>query len=160
MTRDTFYRHAGSVTELLTLAIREMLEEFGEAYASTLPARSELSTILRDSEPALLHHIVDHAAIYRTALSGPNAASAGNVLLAFLAKSLETALREYPDIAPLPPEELDDEAVAMIAAYGAAGFIGAVGEWLSTGDLDDVDRAVRIISSGAPQWWSRATGRL
>lgn len=160
VTRDTFYRHAGSVTELLTLALGEMLEEFGAAYSQHLPARSELSTILRESEPALVRHIVEHANVYRTALNGPNAAPAYRTLLAFLATNLETALREYPDIAPLPPDELDDGAITMIAAYGAAGFIAAVREWLLIGDLDDVDRAVRIISSGAPQWWSRATGRL
>jgi AcrR family transcriptional regulator len=160
VTRDTFYRHAGSVTELLNLALREMLEDFGTAYAATLPPRSELSAVLRGSEPALVQHMVDHAAVYRTALNGPNAAPAHRTLLDFLASSLETALRAYPDIAPLPADEMDDEAITMIAAYGAAGFIAAVREWLAIGDLTDVDRAVRVISAGAPQWWSRATGRL
>ncbi|AMM18835.1 hypothetical protein AX769_00110 [Frondihabitans sp. PAMC 28766] len=160
VTRDTFYRHATSVTDLLTLAIRELLEEFGAAYSAELPPRSELATVLRESEPALLHHIAEHANVYRTALSGPNASPVYRTLVDFLARSLELALREYPDIAPLPPDELDGSAVAMISVYGAAGFVAAVREWLVIGDLDDVDRAVRVISSGAPQWWSRATGRL
>lgn len=160
VTRDTFYRHASSVTDLLTTAIGEMIEEFGAAYSAELPSRVDLPAILRDSETQLLRHIVAHANVYRTALTGASAGPAYTILQRFLGQNIEKALREYPDIAPLPPRELDDRAVAMIAAYGAAGFLGAVREWLSSDDLSDVDSAVRVISASAPQWWSRATGRL
>lgn len=160
VTRDTFYRHASSVTDLLTIAIGEKLKEFGQSTTPELPDRADLAEVLRASEPALLRHIADHANIYRTALTGDNAAPVARTLHAFLVGSLVTALREYPDIAPLPPDELDEAAIAMISAYGAAGYIAAAQEWLTNGDLDDIDRAASIISAGAPEWWRRATGRL
>lgn len=160
VTRDTFYRHASSVTDLLTLAIDEKLQEFSESTTPGLPDRADLAAVLRASEPALLRHIAEHANVYRTALTGDNAAPVSRTLHAFLAANLATALREYPDIAPLPADEMDETAIAMISAYAAAGYIAAAREWLVSGDVDDIDRAGEVISAGAPEWWRRATGRL
>ncbi len=160
VTRDTFYRHASSVTDLLTIAIAEKLQQFGESTTADLPDRAELADVLRASEPALLRHIAQHANVYRTALTGDNAAPVSRTLHEFLAGSLATALREYPDIAPLPADEMDEATIAMISAYGAAGYIAAAREWLVLGDIDDIERAAAIISAGAPEWWRRATGRL
>ncbi|RKR76567.1 TetR/AcrR family transcriptional regulator [Frondihabitans australicus] len=160
VTRDTFYRHASSVTDLLTIAIGEKLEEFGAAAVTEMPPRSELAAVLRASEPALLQHIVDHANIYRTALAGDNAAPVYRTLLRFLAGNIATGLRAYPDIAPLPPEQMDDTAILMVSTYSAAGFVAAVREWLMLGDLSDIDRAGEIIAASAPEWWRRATGRV
>jgi AcrR family transcriptional regulator len=160
VTRDTFYRHASSVTDLLTLAIDEKLQEFSESTTPGLPDRADLAAVLRASEPGLLRHIASHANVYRTALTGDNAAPVSRTLHAFLATSLATALRQYPDIAPLPADEMDEAAIAMISAYAAAGYIAAAREWLVSGNLDDIDRAAHVISAGAPEWWRRATGRL
>ena len=71
--------------------------------------------------------------------------------------NLELALRAYPDIAPLPAEDLDSRAIAMIASYAASGTVGAIEEWLSTGDYDDIETIGQIIKAGAPAWWVQAT---
>ena len=159
VTRDTFYRHASSVTELLTIALNERLETDFAGYLSTFPPRSRLADVLARSEGDLLRHIRSLGDVYRTALTGQNSGPIRRGLVRFLQNSLESALREYPDLAPLPTDELDVRAGSMIAAYAAAGTVGAIEVWLGSGDLDDVDQAARIIASGAPLWWSRATGR-
>lgn len=159
VTRDTFYRHATSVTDLLTVALSERLVSDFEGYISTFPPRSALVDVLARSEGDLLRHIRSLGVVYRTALSGQNSGPVRRGLVDFLQNNLETALREYPDLAPLPAEEMDTRATSMIAAYAAAGTVGAIEEWLASDDLDDIDQAARIIASGAPLWWSRATGR-
>ncbi|BDZ52189.1 hypothetical protein GCM10025867_44300 [Frondihabitans sucicola] len=118
-----------------------------------------MQTLAR-AEVDLLRHIKSLGVVYRTALSGQNAAPVRRALVSFLQANLETALREYPEIAPLPAEELDDRAVSMIAAYAASGTVGAIEAWLAAGDLGDVGQASRIVAAGAPTWWARATGRM
>jgi AcrR family transcriptional regulator len=159
VTRDTFYRHASSVTELLAVALHERLEADFQAYISTFPPRSELVHVLARSETDLLRHVKSLAVVYSTALSSQNSAPVRRALVSFLQGNLELALREYPELAPLPPAELDERAVSMIASYAASGTVGAIEQWLASGDLEDVDQAARIIASGAPYWWAKATGR-
>lgn len=160
VTRDTFYRHASSVSELLTMALAERLVEFVAASVGDgLPDRSELVGILASAEIGLVRHIAGLGSVYRTALGGSTAAPVRRALTAFLQENIVVALREYPDIAPLPESELDDRSRAMIAAYAASGTVGAIEVWLELGDLDDVVGATRIIAAGAPAWWRQVTGR-
>lgn len=160
VTRDTFYRHASSVTELLSVALTEKLEEFGEAYANGEPSVEELAPYLQSAEKGLLEHMVAHADIYRTALSGHTSAPIRRAISGYLQAQIELGLHARPELAPLPPEELDDLSIGMIAAYAAAGTIASIEVWLVAGDLTDIDEAARIIAASAPQWWSEASGRF
>lgn len=160
VTRDTFYRHASSVTALLGLALTEKLEEFGSAYANTEPADGELAPLLQSAEKGLLQHIVTYADVYRTALSGDASAPIRRSISAYLRKQIEIGLRLMPEIGPLPGEDLDDVSIGMIAAYAASGTVGAIEVWLAEGDLTDVEGASRIIGASAPKWWAEASGRF
>jgi AcrR family transcriptional regulator len=160
VTRDTFYRHSGSVSELLTMALAERLLDYlaghvGEEY----PTPSELVDVLASAELALLRHIAELGSVYRAALGGSSAAPVRRALTSFLQENIEVALRLYPEIAPLPEDEMDDLSRAMIASYAASGTVGAIEVWLHSGDLDDPAGASLIIAAGAPTWWRKATGK-
>lgn len=157
VTRDTFYRHASSVTELLTAGLSEKLDDLVSGYDDGLPSRTELAAALRAGELHLLEHIAELGTVYRTALSGQNAAPVRRTLTTFLRSNLEVAIRAYPDIAPLTSECLDDRAIGIIASYAASGTVGAIESWLETGDFTDIEGVGRIIKSGAPEWWINAT---
>lgn len=158
VTRDTFYRHASSVTELLSIALADKLAELVAETNEQLPTRAELGGVLSAGELRLLRHIEELAPVYRTALAGQSAAPVRRTLTGFLQRNLEVALRVYPDIAPIPEHELDDESVAVLAAYAASGTVGAIEVWLSCDEPRAVADVRRIIKAGAPEWWVRATG--
>jgi AcrR family transcriptional regulator len=160
VTRDTFYRHTTSVTDLLASALTEKLEEFVRSYPTELPPLAELAEVLRRGELDLLQHIVDYSAVYRTAFGARNAAPVRRAVEGVIQAQIEIALRAYPALSPLGERDADDRAVHMVAAYAAAGTIAAVEVWLSSADPSDVASAVRIISAGAPRWWLVATGRI
>lgn len=161
VTRDTFYRHSGSVSELLTMALAERLLDYLAGHVGEqFPAPSELVDVLASAELALLRHIAELGSVYRAALGGSSAAPVRRALTSFLQENIEVALRLYPDIAPLPENEMDDLSRAMIAAYAASGTVGAIEVWLHSGDLDDSAGASLIIAAGAPTWWRRATGKI
>lgn len=160
VTRDTFYRHSSSVSDLLTMALEERLLDYLAGHVGDeFPKPSDLVDVLASAELALLRHIAALGSVYRAALSGSSAAPVRRALTSFLQENIEVALRLYPDIAPLPENEMDDLSRAMIAAYAASGTVGAIEVWLHTGDLDDPASASVIIAAGAPTWWRRATGK-
>lgn len=160
VTRDTFYRHSGSVVDLLAIALHEKLEAYLMEYiGADMPPPGELRGVLATAEAGLLRHVASYGPVYRTALFGQNGAPVRRSLAAFLTDNIVLALRSYPEIAPLPVGELDDQSARMIASYAASGTIGAIEVWLESGDLDDVDGAVATIAAGAPTWWRLATGK-
>ncbi|ROQ39672.1 TetR family transcriptional regulator [Frondihabitans sp. PhB188] len=160
VTRDTFYRHSSSVVDLLALALHEKLEEYLLGYVGQgMPASSALQGVLATAEAGLLRHIAAFGPAYRAALLGQNGAPVRRSLSTFLADNIVTALTAYPQIAPLPVEQMDDQTTRMIAAYAASGTVGAIEVWLQMGDLDDIEGAVHAIAAGAPTWWRLATGK-
>lgn len=158
VTRDTFYRHASSVTELLSIALADKLAGLAAPATGQPLSRRDLGAALSAGEMQLLRHIEELAPVYRTALAGQSAAPVRRTLTGFLQTNLETALRVYPEIAPLPEEELDETTRAIIAAYAVSGTVGAIEVWLSSDEPRDVEEVRRIIKAGAPEWWVRATG--
>ncbi|WP_327436570.1 MULTISPECIES: hypothetical protein [unclassified Streptomyces] len=149
VTRDTFYRHAGSPVDLLASAL-------GEEIAEVVGGYGDMSGLadFRAGEHALLTHVAGRAVVYRNALDPQ--------LLAPLRANLERVIRDYlrdhlsrhPENLPVGIEAEDLSAVGVVAAYAAAGTVGAVEAWLAEEPLD-VERGVRLILAASPEFWFR-----
>ena len=154
VTRDTFYRHAPSVVELLVTALSRELAALADSYAPILADPPEPSALLLAAESDLLRHVATHAEIYRSALRADLGSPVRRSLIEFVRRALENELRARPAIAPDSLGPLDDRAIAMATAFAAAGTVGAIEVWLETSDLSDIDTAARIIIAASPEWWA------
>lgn len=145
VTRDTFYRHADSPTTLLADALSAEIDEAMEV----LPQ----ADVIGDGERALLEHVHRRADVYRGAMHPLLAAPVRDNLQRSISAGLVLWAELHPRI--IPAVFADDAAAMRIAvAYAAAGTVGAIEEWLRSGD-DDIERAVRLILAASPEWWLR-----
>ncbi|WP_353808875.1 TetR/AcrR family transcriptional regulator [Agromyces sp. SYSU T00194] len=153
ISRDTFYRHATGVGDLLAQALGAELDVSVAEFAAARGTDRERFEI---AERALLAHVARHRAVYLHALAPRLAAEVRLMLLEHVEVPLRAYLAEHPEVAPVPDGELAGDALyALYAAYGAAGTVGAIEHWLlggATGDADDIARGVLAVSA---QWWWR-----
>lgn len=152
ITRDTFYRHAATPVHLLADFLGEELGGFLEA---DLPDQSgsELS-VFDESERQLLRHVAGHATIYRNAMNPRLVGPLRDALINRIEAALAHHLSRHPHIAPAREDGIPPERhVRMLVAYAGTGTVGAIEEWLTTGDLDDIDAAARTIIAASPTWW-------
>lgn len=147
ITRDTFYRHAASAVELLADALREQLD-----FAMRPHQRAAGREEFRAAERALLSHVADHADIYRNSLRPQLVAPLRANLTDALATALSDHLRRHPDALPRAVARDDASAMSMLAAYAAAGTVGAIEVWLSSSPLD-IDHGVTTIIAASPEFW-------
>lgn len=145
VTRDTFYRHAESPVDLLADALSA---EIAESMA-ILPR----SDTIGDGERALLKHVRVRADVYRRAMHPLLAAPVRANLERSIRSGLDLWVTLHPGILPSPFVD-DPTALRIAIAYAAAGTVGAIEEWLRSGD-DDTDRAVSLILAASPEWWLR-----
>ncbi|MEG3615516.1 TetR/AcrR family transcriptional regulator [Isoptericola haloaureus] len=148
VTRDTFYRHTTSPTELLAGVLEEELRRIEP------PQHGEPDEFVR-AETQLLHHVVDHRAIYRAALVDGADGRLREVLHTVIAARLDEYLRANPQAAPAIPGGLPaTDARAVLVAYSAAGTVGAISAWLrADGDRADIPALARTIVAGGPPAW-------
>lgn len=154
ITRDTFYRHAATPVYLLADFLGEELDDFLAVHAD-LPARSgsELS-VFDESERDLLRHVAGHATIYRNAMNPRLIGPLRDALIDRIDHALTHHLERHPEIAPAREDGIAPERHArMLVVYASTGTIGAIEEWLRSGDLDDIDAAARTIIAASPAWW-------
>lgn len=145
VTRDTFYRHTNNPVDLLADALSGEIDE----VMAVLPE----SDAIGDGERALLEHVQRRAAVYRGAMNPLLAAPVRSNLEQSIRGGLELWARLHPQI--IPSVFVDDEpAMRMAIAYAAAGTVGAIEEWLRSGDTE-VERAVEVILAASPEWWLR-----
>lgn len=145
VTRDTFYRHTGGPLELLADALAAEIDE----VMTLLPE----SDAIGDGERALLEHVQRRAVVYRGAMHPLLAAPIRSNLEQSIRGGLELWARLHPHIVPAI-FVADVAAMRMAVAYAAAGTVGAIEEWLRSGE-DDIERAVEVILAASPQWWLR-----
>lgn len=149
VTRDTFYRHAGSPLELLSDVLREELEAIARAH-SELGGGFRADAGMRGGVRALLEHVAGHRGVYRNAARPHLLAPLRDVLAGVVRESLQAHGRAHPEI--LPPEAESDDDVRLLAAYAATGTVGALEVWLGVEPLD-VERGERLIVAGSPAFW-------
>lgn len=145
VTRDTFYRHADNPIDLLADALSAEIAETMEMLPS--------AAAIGEGERALLEHVARRADVYRGAMHPLLAAP----LRGNLERSISSGLVLWAELHPhIVPEIFADDPAAMrlAVAYAAAGTVGAIEEWLRSGDRD-VERAVRLILAASPEWWLR-----
>ncbi|MGK9147680.1 TetR/AcrR family transcriptional regulator [Plantibacter flavus] len=154
ITRDTFYRHAPTPVHLLADFLGEELDEFLAAHAD-LPDRSDTElSVFDESERDLLQHVAGHATIYRNAMSPRLVGPLRDALINRIENALTHHLTRHPHIAPMREAGISPERHArMLVAYAGTGTVGAIEEWLLSGDLDDIDAAARTIIAASPGWW-------
>jgi len=153
VTRDTFYRHASSVVDLLVAALSLELTAMADRYAPILANPPETSDLVFSAESDLLRHVANNATIYRSALRAELGSPVRKALTEFVRRTLENELRLRPEIAPDALGTLDDRTIGMATAYAASGTVGAIEVWLETGDLTDIEAAARVIIAASPEWW-------
>jgi len=154
ITRDTFYRHAATPVHLLADFLGEELDDFLAAHAD-LPERSDSElSVFDESERDLLQHVAGHATIYRNAMSPRLIGPLRDALIDRIETALANHLQRHPNIAPAREDGIPRERhVRMLVAYAGTGTVGAIEEWLRSGDLDDIDAAARTIIAASPDWW-------
>ncbi|MCM3780414.1 hypothetical protein [Microbacterium hydrocarbonoxydans] len=145
VTRDTFYRHSDSAVALLADALAAEIAEAMEI----LPRADAIG----DGERALLEHVQRRARVYRGAMHPLLAAPVRDNLDRSIRAGLLLWVELHPEILP-HAFATDTAALAIAVAYAASGTVGAIEEWLRSGD-DDIDRAVRLILAASPEWWLR-----
>lgn len=145
VARDTFYRHAESPVDLLAQALSAEIAESMEILPRT--------DTIGDGERALLEHVRLRAPVYRGAMRPLLAAPIRDNLERSIRSGLELWAQLRPHIVP-PAIAADPDAMAYAVAYAAAGTVGAIEQWLRSGD-GDVDRAVTRILAASPEWWLR-----
>jgi AcrR family transcriptional regulator len=155
VTRDTFYRHAASPVGLLADVLREELEAVAGAHPE-LGGGFRPDAGMRAGVRALLEHVAQHQSVYRNATRPHLLGPLRDVLEAVIRASLTAHAQRYPEI--LPPEAVSPDDVAVLAAYAAAGTVGALEEWLKGGP-PDVDRGERLVVAGSPAFWHGPVGR-
>jgi AcrR family transcriptional regulator len=144
VTRDTFYRHTTDPAALLGDALAAELDDaVGDAPDGPIGV----------AERRLLQHVADRAAVYRGAMRPVLAAPVRSTLERHLREGLHRYAVAHPEI--VPSSLADDADLRLAAAYAAAGTVGAVEEWLRSGD-DDVEHAARVVLAASPSWWLRA----
>lgn len=156
LTRDTFYRHAISPVELLADALAERLAEIVRATEDPTGG-VRLDAGFRGAERALLGHVAEYAATYRNAMEPRLAAPLRANLEDIVRNSLVRHLRRYPATLPRVVDPADEAAVELVAAFSAAGTVGAMEVWLRDEPLD-VDRGVELILAASPRFWFTVTG--
>lgn len=155
VTRDTFYRHAGSPTELLVAALEERFETVARAHRDAdggVPPEG-----FGGAERALLAHVLEHRAVYRSAMRPVLLAPLRAALEAIVAEGLVTHLLRHPESLPAGVDVDDAEALELVAGYAAAGTIGAIERWI-VGTQPDVERGARLILAASPEFWFRPFG--
>jgi len=152
LTRDTFYRHARDPADLLATALHEELTE-NMADFHRMPVAHGTDSVFTEPTRVLLTHVAFHAQIYRHSTGGRLGDRLRSVLVETARDILASHLRSHPEIAPPQVRPEDPRAFDMVVAYAAGGTVAAVQSWLTSGDTDNIDEAVHIILSAAPQWW-------
>lgn len=151
VTRDTFYRHAETPVALLVAALGERFEAAAAGHQD--PGGGVRA--FANAERAVLEHVLEHREVYRAAIDPVLLAPLRAALEAVVAEVLVAHLRRYPHTLPEGVEPDDEEALALVAGYAAAGTIGAIERWVQ-GPAPDVDRGVRLILAASPGFWFAA----
>ncbi|WP_305783242.1 TetR/AcrR family transcriptional regulator [Symbioplanes lichenis] len=149
VTRDTFYRHAGAPLDLLADVLREDLEAIAGDHPD-LSGGFGAGAGMRAGVRALCEHVAGHAGVYRNAARPHLLGPLRDVLETVVRRSLEAHADAHPEI--LPPEARAPEDVRVLAAYAAAGTVGALEVWLELDPLS-VQRGERLIVAGSPAFW-------
>ncbi|WP_286308497.1 hypothetical protein [Agromyces mangrovi Wang et al. 2018] len=155
ISRDTFYRHAPSVADLLAAALGAELDAAVADFAAAPGTGRER---FETAEHALFAHIAGRRAVYLHAMSPRLASPVRVMLLERVEVSLRGYLAEHPEVAPEPDGALTGDALYdLYAAYGAAGTVGAIEHWLLGGAAGDPDAVARgVLAVSAPWWWRGA----
>ncbi|WP_312168087.1 TetR/AcrR family transcriptional regulator [Microbacterium sp.] len=145
VTRDTFYRHAANPEDLLADALSAEIDE--------IMARLPDVDAIGDAERALLTHVLACADVYRGAMNPILAAPVRAVIEGSIRSGLLVWAELHPHIVPVDIAG-DASAMRIAVSYAAAGTVGAIEEWVRSGD-SDVESAVRMILAASPEWWLR-----
>ncbi|MEB4614073.1 TetR/AcrR family transcriptional regulator [Leucobacter sp. M11] len=158
VTRETFYQHTGSPTELLVAALAaDVNADVGDAFPEIDARRSgghDASTPFDAGERALLAHVSRQGEVYRRNAAPKLAAPLREHLEGMILRQLRAHLGSYPEIVPTQMSDATPNELDMIAAYAASGTVGAIEVWLHAPEID-LERAVRVIFAASPAWWLR-----
>lgn len=148
--RTTFYKHAVDPESLLVSTLRdelnELLSEFESSYQA-LPRENAYGLGLR----MIVGHVFNRREIYARNFINESNTPLILVVRVHLRENIPTFIRNR--FFDFPDELLNNEfAIAMASRMLAAGFVGALAEWLSSANDLDVDNFLRVYYKLAPAW--------
>ncbi|GAA1055097.1 hypothetical protein GCM10017608_19490 [Agromyces luteolus] len=153
ISRDTFYRHATGVADLLASALAERIDAAVDEFATF---EGEARERFERGEHQLFAHVSGHRAVYLNAMAPGLAEPVRGMLVGRIEQALVEYLDTHPGVAPIAAGDLSRaDHHALYAAYGAAGTVGVIEHWLrsgAAGDADDIARSTLAVS--APWWWA------
>jgi len=136
VNRSSFYQHYSDKETLLADALDAIVEEAGASIEVPMEPTAQPPAGLVD----YLHHVDDHAALYRWALGSHGSA----VVTARLWERVETLVRQHLELAgdASPFDGIPDD---VVAAGIAGSALGAVRVWLDGEPRADVETAAGWI---------------
>lgn len=154
VTRETIYQYVPSVVDAVAQALAAEYDD-PEAAASGIPPVSPTGdSVFREPTRRVVAHIAARAQIYRHAMNPHLHARLRELLVDNLAQGLLLHVRAHPEIAPAVARGRPDAfALRAFAAYGGAGTVGVIEEWLRSDDPVDIDTLTDVILAAAPEWW-------
>lgn len=149
--RTTFYKHAVDPESLLVSILRvEMVEdlELFEATYRDLPPEEAFMMGIR----LIVGHVYLRRAIYSRSSIHESNTPLSLVVRVHLREHTPTYIRN--GLIDFPEDLVDNEyAVATASRFIAAGFVGALTEWLSQSVDPSVDEFIEIFDRIAPSWY-------
>lgn len=145
INRVTFYKHYASPAEALIAALAGELDAAREHFISDASTAS--TDTFATSIRLVLDHIDRHRALYLLAINTPEDGVVPNLLADHFTGSLQQYLAEHPELTP-PGPEVD---VAISVRFFAHGLVGAIKQWVLSGDSDRAGFTATVVSF-APAW--------
>lgn len=153
--RTTFYKHAVDPESLLVSILRDemnqVLVDFEATYLDLTPPDAFIMGIRM-----IVGHVFSRRAIYARSSIHESNTPLALVVRVHIREHTPTYIRN--GLINFPQDLLGDQyAIATASRFIAAGFVGALTEWLSQSDDPSVDEFMTLFERIAPSWYRGRT---
>ncbi len=133
INRKTFYRHYGSVSEVVKELENEILAEFSDALKSANRSCLDVEGVVADISALILRRKEYFAKMMKL---NPDLFGKGRIK-AMLRRAVEVSVRSYGEIT-------DRETLAAVSQYIVSGVLSLYSEWFDNGCRGSLDRITEI----------------
>lgn len=149
VNRATFYDHFKSPSQLLAKTLAADFGAMRKEYLRLHRASSNAEEALRQGLSGLIDHVEERRWLYERTLTG----TATPDVVSIFVQAFELAC--FNVLTEIARQRLTRAEARTVAAFAAAGAVGAVGLWLEDGQLDK-DELIETLVATFPHWWRDA----